>query len=84
MYNKYNSVLVKAHLLTKPTFKSEPYKRTQTAALRRLPQRRRSRRGAEVDKGEKESLVYCGSSTAVTLPSYIVGSRGASQLGGIF
>ena len=41
-----------------------PCERTQTAAIRRLPRRRYSRRGAEVDKGEKESLIYCGLSTA--------------------
>ena len=37
-----------------------PYKRTQTEALQGLPRKGRSRRGAAVDKGEKESLVYCG------------------------
>ena len=41
-----------------------PYKRTQTEALQGLPRKGRSRRGAAVDKGEKESLIYCGWSTA--------------------
>ena len=39
-----------------------PYKRTQTVALRHLPQRRRSRRGAKVDEASKRV-----SSTAATI-----------------
>ena len=58
-------------------FVKGPYKRTQTAALRCLPRRRGSRRGAKVDEGEKESLVYCGSSTAAAI--YIYSCYGRSR-----